>query len=95
MEIQHEKIDEHHIFYVEVNNERLAKMFFHMSGQNKMVIEHTEVSEKLKGKGVGKELVDHAAAYARSNNYKIIPLCPFTKSVFEKFTGYEDVWLKE
>jgi hypothetical protein len=95
MQILHEKIDEHHIFYIEINNERLAKMFFHMSNDDRMVIEHTEVSEQLKGKGIGKELVDHAVEYARKNNFKIIPLCPFTKSVFERFSGYEDVWVKE
>jgi hypothetical protein len=95
MQVLHEKIDEHHIFYIEINNERLAKMFFHMSNDDRMVIEHTEVSEQLKGKGIGKELVDHAVEYARKNNFKIIPLCPFTKSVFERFSGYEDVWVKE
>jgi len=40
-----------------------------------MIIEHTEVSEKLANKGVGKELVA-AVNYAREQNFKIRPLYP-------------------
>ena len=43
----------------------------------KMIIEHTEVSDELRGQNVGYQLVHTAVEYARANNIKIIPLCPF------------------
>ncbi|UPT69264.1 MAG: N-acetyltransferase [Sphingobacteriales bacterium JAD_PAG50586_3] len=29
-------------------------------------------------------MVEAAATFARENHYKIVPLCPFTKAVFDK-----------
>ena len=40
---------------------------------------------------LGKKFLMHIADYARANNIKIIPLCPFAKSVFEKTESIEDV----
>ena len=32
-----------------------------------------------------------AVEFARQNNIKIMPLCPFAKSVFDKVAEYQDV----
>lgn len=77
-------------FYVEENGEQLAEMTYVWAG-TKMIIDHTEVSDKLAGKGVGKQLVNQAVEYARTNNIKIMPLCPFAKKVFDKTEAYRDV----
>lgn len=91
MEILKEIKEEQGSFYIPEGNERVGEIFFSMKNDDRMVIEHTEVSEKLSGRGIGKQLVDHAVEYAREKNLKIVPLCPFAKSVFERFPGYEDV----
>jgi predicted GNAT family acetyltransferase len=36
-------------------------------------------------------LVSAAVDYVRKNNIKIIPLCPFAKSVFDKVKEFQDV----
>jgi predicted GNAT family acetyltransferase len=59
-----------------------------------MIIEHTEVDDKLRGKNVGNQLVQYMVDYARTNNIKVIPLCPFTHSVFKKKPEYADVLFK-
>ena len=59
-----------------------------------MIIEHTEVDDSLAGKGVGKQLVSTAVDFARTNNIKIIPLCPFAKSVFDRVKEWQDVLVK-
>lgn len=59
-------------------------MVYTMSLADKMIIEHTDVDDSLGGKGVGLQLVYTAVEYARKNNIKIIPLCSFAKSVFDK-----------
>jgi len=81
-------------FYVEQNNKELAEMVYNMPSPDKMIIEHTEVSDELRGKNVGMQLVNTAVEYARANNIKIIPLCPFAKSVFDRKPELHDVLFK-
>lgn len=78
-------------FYIEIENEILAEMTYVWAGTDKIIIDHTEVNEKLKGKGAGKQLVAKAVEFARAKNIKILPLCPFAKSVFDKVEEFRDV----
>ena len=71
-------------FYVEENEVILAEMTYSMAGTDLIIIDHTEVSDELRGKNVGYQLVHTAVEYARANHIKILPLCPFAKSVFDK-----------
>jgi uncharacterized protein len=71
-------------FYVQQQEEILAEMTYSIHGDSLMIIEHTEVSDELRGKNVGYQLVKKAVDYAREHHIKIIPLCPFAKSVFDK-----------
>jgi predicted GNAT family acetyltransferase len=80
MEIKHQIETHKGIFYVEENGERLAELTYRMSGTAKMIIDHTEVSTKLAGKGIGKQLVAKAIEYARANKIKILPICSFAKA---------------
>ncbi|MFT3908199.1 MAG: GNAT family N-acetyltransferase [Ferruginibacter sp.] len=94
MLIQNEITATRGIFFIEVENEKLAALYFSLS-PGIMTINHTEVDEKLAGKNIGLQLVNHAVDYARTNNLKIIPLCPFAKKVFDKRPDeYQDVLLK-
>lgn len=68
-----------------------GKMTYTWAGDSKFIIDHTEVSPDFNGKGVGKKLVMAAVEYARVNDVKIIPLCPFAKSVFDKVEEIRDV----
>jgi uncharacterized protein len=68
-----------------------GKMTYTWAGDSKFIIDHTEVSEEFNGKGVGKKLLMATVDYARNNNLKIIPLCPFAKSVFDKVEEIRDV----
>lgn len=71
-------------FYIEENERMLAEMTYSMAGTNLMIIDHTEISDELKGKNVGYQLVQAAVEFARKNQIKILPLCTFAKSVFDK-----------
>lgn len=71
-------------FYVEEAGTVLAEMTYSMTGNSLMIIDHTEVSDELSGKNVGYQLVKAAVEHARTNDIKIIPLCPFANSVFKK-----------
>ncbi|MBL7884693.1 MAG: N-acetyltransferase [Bacteroidia bacterium] len=78
-------------FFVELENKKTAEMTYVMAGSDKMIIDHTEVSAAMEGKGVGKQLVAEAVNFARANKLKIMPLCPFAKAIIEKNNTYNDV----
>ncbi|CAM3063076.1 GNAT family N-acetyltransferase [Acinetobacter celticus] len=78
-------------FFVEQEGERLAEMTYSWAGTDKFIIDHTDVSDTLRGQGVGRYLLDAAVQFARDRQVKIIPLCPFAKSVFQKDANIQDV----
>lgn len=68
-----------------------AQMFISFPGSNRLVIEHTEVLPGFDGKGYGKKMIAHAVEYAREHKLRVIPLCPYARSVFDKTDEYKDV----
>jgi predicted GNAT family acetyltransferase len=93
MLIQHKLVGTKGMFFVGQDGAILAELVYTMSSPEKMIIEHTEVSDELKGKNVGLQLVSTAVNYARDHNIKIVPLCPFAKSVIAKRPEMQDVLL--
>lgn len=81
-------------FIIKENNKRVAEMTYSVAGANLIIIDHTEVSDSLRGTGAGKQLVTAAVKYAREKNIKIIPLCPYAKSVFDRTPEFSDVLSK-
>lgn len=79
------------MFYIEQENLIVAEMTYVWAGKDRIIIDHTEVAEVLKGKGAGKQMVAKAVEFARAKEIKIIPLCPFAKSVFDKVNEFKDV----
>lgn len=78
-------------FYIEVSGSRDALMTYTWAGNDKIIIDHTEVGDNLRGQGVGYKLVEASVNFMREKSIKVIPLCPFAKSVFDKIPEYADV----
>ena len=91
MIIQHKQVNGKGMFFVVQDGNILAELVYTSPAADKMIIEHTEVSDELRGKNVGYQLVHTAVEYARTNHIRIIPLCPFASSVFKKKKEYADV----
>ena len=91
MLIQNKLVGKKGIFFVGQDGVIEAELAYSIPSEGKMIIEHTEVGDSLAGKGVGKELVETAVEYARTHNMKIVPLCPFAKSLFDKIEEWGDV----
>ena len=89
--IKHKLIGHKGMFYVGEDENILAEMTYNMPADDKMIIEHTQVDDELRGQNVGFQLVTAAVEYARTNNLKVIPLCPFANSVFRKKLDFRDV----
>ncbi|HNP31985.1 MAG TPA: GNAT family N-acetyltransferase [Flavobacterium sp.] len=90
-EVKLEIQDKKGYFHIDVDGKQEAKMTFVFAGDDKIIIDHTEVNPGNEGKGFGKQMVSKAVDWARENHIKIIPLCPFAKSVFDKVTEFRDV----
>ena len=83
--------DKNGMFYIDVDGKHEAMMTFVFAGEDKIIIDHTEVNPGNEGKSFGKKMVIKAIEFAREKNIKIIPLCPFAKSVFDKTPKFRDV----
>lgn len=91
MEVKHERNETKGVFFIEEQGRRIAELAYVFAGETKFIIEHTEVKPGNEGKGLGKLLVQAAVDFARLKNYKILPLCPYAKAVFDKTDSYKDV----
>ncbi|WP_233164499.1 GNAT family N-acetyltransferase [Pedobacter sp. ASV28] len=91
MEIVQENSERKGFFKAIIDGKEAGLMTYTWAGTTKFIIDHTEVHENFKGKNVGKQLVLKAVAFARENHLKIMPLCPFAKSVFDKNEDLKDV----
>ena len=73
-----------------VGDRKLAEItWFEKDGLMKM--NHTFVSDELRGQGIAKKLLDEAASYARKRNLKMYPICSYVVSAFNKGEEYDDV----
>ena len=91
MEVKQEDNGGKGSFYLGEASDKKAEMTYTWAGNDRIIIDHTEVSDELRGLGAGKQMVETAVAFAREKNISIIPLCPFAKSVFDKNEQLRDV----
>ncbi|CAM4376795.1 hypothetical protein F901_00060 [Acinetobacter dispersus] len=68
-----------------------GEMAYTWAGDSMLIIDHTDVNEAFRGQGVGRKLLDELIAFVRERQVKVIPLCPFAKSVFDKDLAIHDV----
>jgi predicted GNAT family acetyltransferase len=91
LEIRHEEQGNAGTFYVQGEQGRLAELHYRRSSPQTIVIEHTEVSDALRGHGVGRLLVEAAVAWARRTGAQFLPECSYAKAVFERYPDLRDV----
>src|SRR6188508_312804 len=68
-------------FEISVNG-HLSKIPYIIRG-NDIVLFRTEVAEELRGKGLAVKLVEYALSYAKENDLKILPFCPFIRKYID------------
>jgi len=89
-EILYERNGQRGAWFIERGGKRLAEMTYTVAG-SRVIIDHTHVDDALRGTGAGRRLVQAAVEWARKDNVRLMPLCPFAKSVFDKTPDYSDV----
>lgn len=73
---------------------QIAEMTYSLAGEKIIIIDHTEVHEDYRGKQLGYQLLLQVVEMAKSHGKKIIPLCPYAKSVFDKTDEFDGVLFK-
>jgi predicted GNAT family acetyltransferase len=77
------------------NNEKLGEMVVAVES-GRLIVYHTEVNPKEEGKGLAKILLNAMVSYARANQLKVIPLCPYVHAQFKRHPNeFEDIWEKD
>jgi uncharacterized protein len=56
-----------------------------------IVFTHTEVPDAFEGRGIGSKLARAALDYARSEQLKVVPLCPFIASYIRRHKEDQDL----
>jgi predicted GNAT family acetyltransferase len=91
MEIQRDEHGKKGAFYIEENGEWVAEMTYVKTGDNEITIDHTEVDKKLRGEGIGRDLLAEAVKYARANGLKVKATCNYAKIALYENTEFKDV----
>lgn len=85
------KVGESKFYIGNSEDQSLAEIHFILGRQNDMIVDHTYVSDELRGRGTGTRLVEEIVQYARKENKRIIPLCPFVEEQIESNEQWHDV----
>lgn len=88
--IVHERSDHRGAFVIFSDAKRMAELTYTVAGHY-VILDHTDVDDALRGTGAGARLVKAAVDWARAEHVRLLPLCPFAKSVFDKTPEYADV----
>lgn len=91
MIIKHKENDRRGIFFIENDDGLIAELSYRREQDDVITIDHTEVKREMENRGIGASLVKETVEFARKNQLKIEPLCPFAEVQFERNKSYQDV----
>lgn len=85
-------------FYIAMDGNIVAQLEFvpcvrERDHMKVILINHTLVADRHRGRGLGRELINRVVKYARAEHRRIIPVCPFAKMILESDNKYKDVLL--
>ncbi|NLC05142.1 MAG: N-acetyltransferase [Erysipelothrix sp.] len=92
MKVKHISQDNKGAFIAYIDDQQAGMMTYSVAGEDKIIADHTEVEDNFRMRGVGEELFKALIEHVKTNNIKVIPICPFVKSRFEKDESLA-IWL--
>lgn len=91
LSVRHEESGNRGAFVIDEGGRELARMTYVRAGEQRFIIDHTEVSDELRGRGAGLAMVQAAVDWARKTDRKVTATCPFAKATLEKHPEFNDV----
>ncbi len=90
MKITKEESDTKGRLLAKYEGEEIGEMTYSLANDGQLlIIDHTGVNDEFKEQGVGKALFLELVEEVRKEGKKVMPLCPFARSMFEK---HRDMW---
>jgi len=71
-----------------------AFLNYHISG-NVITLIHVFTPPEFRGKGIAAQVAKYALDYARNNNLKVIPQCPYVRDYVERHEEYQDLVVEQ
>lgn len=78
-------------FYLQRDGARIGEMTYRRIAAGHVTIDHTLVDPALRGRGVARQLLDAAVAWARRSGTKITPRCSYAVVQFARDKSIGDV----
>lgn len=78
-------------FEIYENDVFAGEIQYTWAGNDKFIIDHTEINKEFGGKGYGKKLILKTIEFAREKGLKVLPLCTYAKKVMDEDSSTEDV----
>lgn len=92
MEITHTSDQNHGSFRVAIAQEVVGELTYFVEEDSTAInLNHAWIDPNHRGQGIGDQLVLRAIDYARDNQFKIKPTCPFVIHFFEKHPEYSEM----
>lgn len=91
LEITLTEEDGHGQFLARSDKGRAAVVAFSRLKPDLILLEHVQTFPGHQGQGNGERMVRHVAQWARDNDQKVMPLCPFARTVFDRHPELQDV----
>jgi predicted GNAT family acetyltransferase len=86
MEVKIEHFEEDQEFIVQLPDGE-AELAYSLPKADVMDIQHTYVSENLRGQGIAEQLAKTALEYARNRHWKVIATCHFVSTYVKKHSN--------
>lgn len=68
---------------------KMGELTYEWISDEKLLINHTQVSEKFKGMGIARKLVIAAIDLAKEKKVKIVPVCWYAEKIFNENQEFE------
>jgi uncharacterized protein len=78
-------------FFIDERNQRIAELTYRRVGPDRVIADHTWVSDELRGRGIARQLLDALAAWARQSGTKIVPQCSYIAREVERDASLRDI----
>lgn len=82
--------EESRFYHNDESGKKLAEITWKKQG-DVLYVDHTFTDPSLRGQGIAGQLVDKVAEYARQENLKIMPICPYVVRKFNEDEQYSDL----
>lgn len=73
------------------DGQQMGRTEYYLSPEGSVVITHVGIGPEFRGSGNGDRFVAGIVDYCRENSLKVVPMCSFSRSVFERHPELRDV----